>query len=103
MRLNREKLLTLWNTEDLPACEGGMQLAQKFLFSCAEAVNRFGEEGPADRSPFYDFVIRKGARKRCLVSGQRKLLRYAPVGSGSLQVPLPTPFKSFPLFEQSIT
>jgi hypothetical protein len=31
MRLDREKLLTLWNTEDLPACEGGMQLAQEFF------------------------------------------------------------------------
>jgi hypothetical protein len=49
MRLNRDKLLTLWNTEDLPACEGGMKLAEAFLVSCAEAVNRFGEEEPADR------------------------------------------------------
>ena len=49
MRLNREKLLTLWNTEDLPACESGMQLAEAFLLSCAEGVNSFGEEEPADR------------------------------------------------------
>jgi hypothetical protein len=49
MRLNRDKLLTLWDTEDLPACESGMQLAEAFLLSCAEAVNRFGEEEPADR------------------------------------------------------
>ena len=49
MRLNRDKLLTLWSTDDLPVCAGGMQLAQDFLLSCAEAVNRFGEEEPADR------------------------------------------------------
>ena len=49
MRLNREKLLTMWNADDQPACESGMQLAEAFLLNCAEAINRFGEEEPADR------------------------------------------------------
>ncbi|MDW5266960.1 MULTISPECIES: hypothetical protein [Acidobacteriaceae] len=49
MRLNREKLLNLWDLEDMPACDAGMQLVQAFLLSCGEAVDRFGEEGPEDR------------------------------------------------------
>ena len=49
MRLNREKLLSLWDLEDMPACKAGMQLVEAFLVSCGEAVDRFGEEGPEDR------------------------------------------------------
>jgi hypothetical protein len=49
MRLNREKLLGLWDLEDIPACKAGMQLVEAFLVSCGQAVDRFGEEGPEDR------------------------------------------------------
>lgn len=49
MRLNREKLLSLWDLEDMPACDADMQLVEAFLVSCGEAVDRFGEEGPEDR------------------------------------------------------
>ena len=49
MRLNREKLLGLWDVEDMPACKAGMQLVEAFLVSCGQAVDRFGEEGPEDR------------------------------------------------------
>jgi len=30
MRLNREKLLGLWDVEDMPACKAGMQLVEVF-------------------------------------------------------------------------
>jgi hypothetical protein len=49
MRLDREKLLSLWDLEDMPACDAGMQLVEAFLVSCGEAIDRFGEEGPEDR------------------------------------------------------
>jgi hypothetical protein len=49
MHLNREKLLSLWDLEDMPECDAGMQLVEAFLVSCGEAVDRFGEEGPEDR------------------------------------------------------
>ena len=49
MRLNREKLLSLWDLEDMPACDAGMQLVEAFLVSYGEAIDRFGEEGPEDR------------------------------------------------------
>lgn len=43
MRLNREKLLSLWELEDMPLCDTGMQLVEAFLVNCGEAVDRFGE------------------------------------------------------------
>jgi len=49
MRLDREKLLSLCDLEDMPACDAGIQLVEAFLVSCGEAIDRFGEEGPEDR------------------------------------------------------
>ena len=49
MRLNKEKLLSLWDLEDMPACDAGTKLVEAFLVTCGEAIDRFGEEGPEDR------------------------------------------------------
>lgn len=49
MRLRREQLLSLWDVEDMPACEAGMKYIEDFLVSCGEAVDRLGREEPADR------------------------------------------------------
>jgi hypothetical protein len=49
MRLRREKLLSLWELEDMLACEAGMKFIEEFLTTCGEAVDRCGEEEPADR------------------------------------------------------
>ena len=49
MRLNREKLLSLWELEDMPMCDAGMRTVEAFLVTCSEAIDRFGEEGPEDR------------------------------------------------------
>jgi hypothetical protein len=35
--------------EEMPACDEGMRLAQAFLISCGEGVNRLGTEEPSDR------------------------------------------------------
>jgi hypothetical protein len=50
MRLNREKLLNLWDLEDMPACDAGMQLVESFLMSCGEAVDRFWRRGAGGSS-----------------------------------------------------
>jgi hypothetical protein len=47
--MDHNKLLALWNTDDFPTCKQGMMLAQAFLISCGEGVNRLGTEEPADR------------------------------------------------------
>jgi hypothetical protein len=47
--MDNKTLLSLWNTEDMPACPEGMMLAKAFLISCGEGVNRLGTEEPADR------------------------------------------------------
>jgi hypothetical protein len=47
--MNREILLKLWNMDEIPACDKGMELAQAFLVSAGEAVYRLGTEEPGDR------------------------------------------------------
>jgi hypothetical protein len=47
--MDHNKLLALWSTDDLPACLEGMMLAQDYLISCGEGVNRLGIEEPLDR------------------------------------------------------
>ncbi|MGF7180367.1 hypothetical protein HDF11_001871 [Tunturiibacter psychrotolerans] len=47
--MDHDKLLALWDIEDIPACDVGMILAQAFLISCGEGVNRLGTEKPSDR------------------------------------------------------
>jgi len=47
--MDQAALLKLWDLDDLPACDEGMQLARVFLESAGEGVNRFGREEPADR------------------------------------------------------
>lgn len=46
MRLNRDKLLSLWDLEALPTCDAGIELVEAFRVSCG---GRFGKEGPEDR------------------------------------------------------
>jgi hypothetical protein len=47
--IDNKALLALWKLEDMPACEEGMRLAQLFLESCGEGVNKLGTEEPSDR------------------------------------------------------
>jgi hypothetical protein len=47
--MNNKALPALWSAEDMPACPEGMTLAQAFLISCGEGVNRIGTEEPSDR------------------------------------------------------
>ncbi|MBB5058102.1 hypothetical protein HDF16_002808 [Granulicella aggregans] len=47
--MHREALLKLWNMDEIPACDKGMELAQAFLISAGEAVYRLGTEEPGDR------------------------------------------------------
>ena len=47
--MDRNALLALWKLEDMPACDDGMMLAQVFLESCGEGVNKLGTEDPSDR------------------------------------------------------
>jgi hypothetical protein len=47
--MDRTALLALWDIEEMPACEEGMMLAQAFLESCGEGVNKLGTEDPSDR------------------------------------------------------
>jgi hypothetical protein len=47
--MDHNKLSALWNTDDFPACPEGMMLAQAYLISCGEGVNRLGTEDPLDR------------------------------------------------------
>lgn len=47
--MNREALLKLWNMDEIPACDRGMELAQAFLVSAGDAFFRLGTEEPGDR------------------------------------------------------
>jgi hypothetical protein len=47
--MNHDALLKLWNPDEIPVCDEGMKLAQAFLVSSGEAVDRLGVEEPADR------------------------------------------------------
>jgi hypothetical protein len=47
--MNHKKLLDLWETDEMPACEEGMRLAQAFLVAAGEGVDRLGVEAPEDR------------------------------------------------------
>jgi hypothetical protein len=47
--MDNKALLALWKLEEMPACEEGIMLAQAFLISCGEGVNRLGTEEPSDR------------------------------------------------------
>ncbi|MBB5057454.1 hypothetical protein HDF16_002160 [Granulicella aggregans] len=47
--MNREALLKLWNMDEIPACDKGMELAQAFLVSAGDAVYHLGTEEPGDR------------------------------------------------------
>lgn len=46
--MDHNELLDLWNTDDFPACEEGMILAQAFLISYGEGVNLLGIEKPVE-------------------------------------------------------
>jgi hypothetical protein len=49
MPIDANALLALWSTDEMPACDEGMMLAQAFLESCGQGVTRIGAEEPADR------------------------------------------------------
>jgi hypothetical protein len=42
MVIDQKALLSLWNLENMPACEKGMELARKFLNVAGECVNTLG-------------------------------------------------------------
>jgi hypothetical protein len=39
--MDQDALLKLWKFDEMPACDEGMRLAEVFLESCSEGVNRF--------------------------------------------------------------
>lgn len=47
--MDKEAFLNLWSTEELPACEAGMELARTFVVTAAEGVDKLGTEEPEDR------------------------------------------------------
>ena len=70
MHLKRQKLLSLWELEDIPACDNGMRLAESFLLNCGEAVDRLGEEEPDDclaqiRATYMAFVEHGDGCDKC--------------------------------------
>jgi hypothetical protein len=44
--IDRERLLSLWNLEDIPACGQGMELARTFLERAGAAVDTLGTDDP---------------------------------------------------------
>ena len=42
MQINRDKLISLWNLEDIPACDEGTMLAQTFLEASGECLSNQG-------------------------------------------------------------
>jgi hypothetical protein len=55
MAANITRLPELWNLEDLPACDEGMELAEAFITRCLEAVNSLDE---AEAIPKRNAIIR---------------------------------------------
>jgi len=49
MKINRPKLLSLFQLDGAPSCRESSELARAYIVSCAEALEKFGEEEPADR------------------------------------------------------
>jgi hypothetical protein len=47
--MDYNKLLALWKLDEMPACGEGMKLAQAFLISAGQAIDRLGVEAPEDR------------------------------------------------------
>jgi hypothetical protein len=46
-RINRFELLKLWDLEDVPLCDMGLDLAKDFLVSCGLAVAKINERNSA--------------------------------------------------------
>ena len=42
--IDHRALLALWQLEDLPMCDKGMELARNFLVACGDAVSNLGLE-----------------------------------------------------------
>jgi hypothetical protein len=42
MPVDNNQLLSLWDLENIPACDEGMRLAQTFLEAAGDCVNRLG-------------------------------------------------------------
>jgi hypothetical protein len=77
MPIDRNALLALWKLEDIPACDEGMMLAEAFLESCGEGVNRLGIEEPADRIADITAMLHGACRaRRGLRQVQRPLRRF---------------------------
>ena len=55
--MDNKALLALWDHEEMPACPEGMMLAQAFLISCGEGVNRLGIEEPSEPHHRYDGLL----------------------------------------------
>ena len=43
MPVKTEALLSLWDMENMPACDEGMELARRFLEAAGECVNTLGK------------------------------------------------------------
>jgi hypothetical protein len=65
MPIDRKALLALWDLENIPACDVGMELAKTFLECCGAGVHRLGSEEPADRiteiAASYTALVEHGA------------------------------------------
>jgi len=55
MPANLPRLLELWNLEEMPACDEGMELAELFIVRCLEAVAILDE---AEAIPKRNAIIR---------------------------------------------
>lgn len=47
--MEMKTLLGLFQLDEIPACEKGMELAKTYLEVCLDGVNRYGVEEPSDR------------------------------------------------------
>jgi hypothetical protein len=64
MPIDRERLLSLWNLEDIPVCDEGMKLAKTFLDLAFTAVDRLDEADPIALR--FAFIGRKPTRRPTL-------------------------------------
>ena len=79
--MDNKALLALWKLEEMPACEEGMRLAQAFLISCGEGVNRLGTEEPSDRitdlTACYMALVEHGEDDHCCIAGSGLVLLHS--------------------------
>lgn len=64
--MRTEALLELWNLEDIPACDEGMELAKSFLVSCGEAVEKADAVDTITLRSQFDFRFNRYAAHRAI-------------------------------------